>query len=294
MSMFLKFKTNRFDALWMFRLVAITFFSAGMTNAQFSPNDLKTLITRQKDGADPHEIVLAMSGVERTLREGSEAAKLAGILQVIDLAAVIYRTHDTTVPTDRSVGRLPDFDATQFGEKPIFLGADPRTHFTNPKAKEAYDLALAKHEQLSTRVAEEMHKLEEGDYSARVAFRIIESSENRKALSAAVEKHIASIQDAQWIKDRLTLIVLSKPQTKEKSPLQSDSATKESPTLPKLSSTPRPLSSVVPPAPEKQPAAKATSLKPSEESASSKPWSIVVELFMASGSLLWLLLKRRS
>lgn len=292
MSMFLNLKSSRFDALWMLQMFAISFICAGVASAQLAPDDVNTLITRHQDGADPHEIALAMSGVERALREGSEATKLPGTLQAIDLAAMIYRTHDTTVPTDRSVGRWPDFDATKFGEKPIFLGSDPTKYFTNPEAIEAYKQALTKHEQLLTRVAVEMHKLEEGDYCARVALRVIESSANRPVLSEAVKKHIASIQDAPWIRERLTQIVLPKPPSKEQPSTPNGLTEPASASQSRPSEIVPPLSSVERP-PLEAPEAKPTPTTASEEPASSTPWSIIVVLSVAATCLLWLLVKKR-
>lgn len=289
--MSLKLESNKFNASWMLRLVAISFIGAGMASAQLSPDELHTLITRHKDGADPHEIALAMSGIERALREGTEAAKLLGTLQAIDLAATIYRTHDTTVPTNRSVGRWPDFDATKFGGKPIFAGSDPKA-ITNPKVRAAYQEALAKHELLLTGVAEEMHKLEEGDYCARMAFRVIESSANRIALRDAVEKHIASTQDAKWIRERLTQILLPKPQSKEQPPTQNDSAAPASTFQPQPTATTPPLSSVQPPV-AKKPLDVKPAPTPRGQPVSSTPWSIIVVLIVAAIGLLCLLVKNR-
>ncbi len=233
-----------------------------------------------------------MSGVERSLREGSEAAKLPGTLQAIDLAATIYRTHDTTVPTDRSVGRWPDFDATKFGGKPIFAGTDPKA-ITDPKLKVAYEQALASHEKLLTRVAAEMHKLEEGDYCARVALRVIESSANRPVLSEAVKKHIASMQDAPWIRERLTQIVLPKPPSKEQPSTPNGSTEPASALQSRPNEIVPPLSSVERP-PLEAPEAKPTVPEPSKDPSSSTPWVIIAVLIAAALGLLWLLLKRRS
>jgi hypothetical protein len=276
----------------MLRLVAISFIGAEMASAQLSPDDLNTLITRHEDGADPHEIALAISGVERALREGAEAAKLPGTIQAIDLAATIYRTHDTTVPTDRSVGRWPDFDATKFGEKPIFLGSDPTKYFTNPEATEAYKQALATHEKLLTRVSTEMHKLEEGDYCARVAFRVIESSNNPAALREKVETHIASIKDAQWVRERLTQIVLPKPRPTEQTQPQNEPSGSQA-TLQSQPSVATPkLQTVIPRPPKKAPPTIPTSSTPNEEPDSSNPLSVIVVLIVAAIGLLWRLLKR--
>ena len=293
MSTVLKLKSSRFDASWMLQLFANLFICAGVASAQLSPDDVNTLITRQKDGADPHEIVLAMSGVERALREDSEATKLPGTLQAIDLAVMIYRTHDTTVPTDRSVGRWPDFDATKYGEKPIFLGSDPTKYFTNPEATEAYKQALTKREQLLTRVADEMHKLEEGDYCARVAFRVIESSENPAALREKIEAHIASIKDAQWIRDRLNQIVRPKPQSKENHQPQDETSGSHATSQPQSGTSTPPLPSVQP-SPSKATETKVVPSTPSEVPTSTTPWSIIVVLIIAAIGLLWLLVKKRN
>ena len=292
MSTSLKSNRIKCDTSWMLWLVVMSFISAGMASAQLSSNDLKALLMRQSDGANPHEIALAMSGVERSLREGSEAAKLPGTLQAIDLAATIYRTHDTTVPTDRSVGRWPDFDATKFGGKPIFAGTDPKA-ITDPKLKVAYEQALASHEKLLTRVAAEMHKLEEGDYCARVALRVIESSANRPVLSEAVKKHIASMQDAPWIRERLTQIVLPKPPSKEQPSTPNGSTEPASALQSRPNEIVPPLSSVERP-PLEAPEAKPTVPEPSKDPSSSTPWVIIAVLIAAALGLLWLLLKRRS
>lgn len=59
-------------------------------------------------------------------------------------------------------------------------------------------------------------------------------------------------------------------------------------------SAPRPPPAVQPSASKKAPEAKLSVSSPSEEPASSTPWSIIVVLIVAASGLLWLLLKRRS
>ncbi len=272
------------------RFIALLF-CASFANAQLSIDDITALNARQKDGADPHEIAVALSGVERLLREGSEDVKLSGALQAIALATLIYRTHDTRVPTDGSVGRLPDFDATKLGGKPIFLGADPNS-IADPKIRMAYKEALERHEQLSTRVEAELHKLEEGDYCARVAFRVIESSENPAALREKIEAHIASIKDAQWIRDRLTQVVLPKPQPKEQSQPQDEPSGSQATSQPQSGAATPPLQTVHSAAPKKALSTSPTPI-PSAEPTSSTPWSIIVVLIVAAIGLLWLLVKKR-
>lgn len=53
------------------------------------------------------------------------------------------------------------------------------------------------------------------------------------------------------------------------------------------------LTSVVPPAPKKEPSTPPAPSKPTEEQTSSTPWSIIVVLIGAAIGLLWLLLKGR-
>ena len=96
MSMYLNPEITKPDTSWLLLPVAISLLGAGAASAQLSSDDINTLLASQKNGADPHEIALAMSGVERTLRGGAEPSKLIGTIQAIDLAATIYRTRDTT------------------------------------------------------------------------------------------------------------------------------------------------------------------------------------------------------
>jgi hypothetical protein len=176
-------------------------------NAQLSTEDMNTLLARQKKEANPHELSVAMSGIENDLREGPEANKLPGILQALKLAAFIYRTRDVSVPIERMIGRWPDFDATKLGGKPIFAGTDPQS-ITDPRVRATYEQALADHEKFLGRVSVEMYKLQEGDYCAGAALRVVESSANPAVLKEAVAKQIASLPDAPWIRERLTRVVL--------------------------------------------------------------------------------------
>jgi hypothetical protein len=180
---------------------------AGRLEAQLSTEDMNTLLIRLKNGGDPHELSIAISGIESGLREGPESNKLPGVLQALDMAASIYRTRDVSVSTDGIVGRWPDFDATKFGGKPIFSGADPQS-IEDPKIRAAYEKALADHEKTLDKVSAELRKLEEGDYCATAALRILQSSKKPAALKETVAKHLSTSQDASWIKERLSKVML--------------------------------------------------------------------------------------
>jgi hypothetical protein len=186
---------------------------ASQTMAQLSAEDIKAVVEEQAKAVDPHVIALAIHGRESTFRDGPEASKLSGIGRALDGAVSIYRTRDLSMPTDRSPNRWPDF---RVNGKMLFGGTDP-AFITDPKVRAEYEKVLADNEKLLTRYVTEKHKLEEGDYCARSALRIFQSSANQATLKEAVAKHLASLPEAPWIKERLAAILFPKPQPQEPS-----------------------------------------------------------------------------
>lgn len=139
-------------------LVWVMTLGTGRLEAQLSTEDMSTLFRGLKNGGDPHELSVAMSGIESGLREGPEANKLPGVLLALDMAASIYRTRDVSVSVDRIVGRWPDFDATKSGGKTIFAGVDPLS-IEDPKIRAAYEKTLVDHEKTLNKVAAELRKV---------------------------------------------------------------------------------------------------------------------------------------
>lgn len=260
-------------------------------SAQFSSDVTRQLNQALADG-DFHAVSLAVSGWESRAKSATDDQKLPFIKDAINFAAAILANCDPSLHSSFDIGPEPPFDWKTYGIKPLFNGEPPEA-IENPVAREAYKIALADHRKLMVRVSTERHKLEEGDYCARTAFRVVESSANRTALSEAVEKHIASTQGAQWIRDRLTKVVLPKPQSKEQSTSQSDSTPPTATSQPQPGAPTLPLSSVQTHTPTKTPEAKPTVPTPSEAPASTTPWSIIVVLIVAATGLLWFLVKKR-
>lgn len=262
-------------------------------SAQFSSDVTRQLNQALADG-DFHAVSLAVSGWESRAKAAADDQKLPFIKDAINFAAAILANCDPSLHSSFDIGPEPPFDWKTYGIKPLFNGEPPES-IENQAAREAYKIALADHRKLLVRVSTERHKIEEGDYCARTAFRVVESSANRTALSEAVEKHIASIQGAQWIRERLTKVVLPKNPSKEQPASQSDSPPPTTTSQLQPGAPTLPLLSVQTHTPTKTAEAKPTTSTPSEEPASSTPWSIiVVVMIIAATGLLWLLLKRRS
>lgn len=182
--------------------------------AQLSTEDIKAVVEEQAKAVDPHVIAVAIHGRERIFRDGPEASKLAGIVRALDGAVSIYRTRDLSVSTDHSPNRWPDF---RVNGKMLFGGTDP-AFIADPKIRAEYEKVLADNEKLLTRYVTEKHKLQEGDYCARSALHIFQSSANQATLKEALAKHIASLPEAPWIKERLTGIMFAESQPKQPSP----------------------------------------------------------------------------
>lgn len=174
--------------------------------AQLSLENAKSLTSQFKRDGDPHAISLAMHIVEMDIRRSDEKTKLAGIQQALDFASAIYETRDLNVSLDKIIGRLPDFDATKYGSKPLFAGTDPRS-IKDPILREAYEKALADHEVLLGKVVAEKYKMQEGDYCAEVAARTLLTSDDQAVLSSQVKEYITSMPAAPWIKKHLFDIV---------------------------------------------------------------------------------------
>jgi hypothetical protein len=257
--------------------------------AQFSSDVNQQLNQAIADG-DFHAVSLAVSGWENPARSAPDNQKLPFIKDAIQFAAAILAKCDPSLHSSFDIGPEPPFDWQKYGIKPLFNGVSPES-IEDPVAREAYKIALSDHRKLMVRVSTERQKLEEGDYCARAAFRVVESATNRKTLIEEVEKHIASIQDAQWIRERLTKIVLPRLPPIEQPMPHSDSTAPAASSLPRV--TTLPLPSVQPPTPTKSPEAKPSTSPPSEEPASSTPWSIIAVLIVAAIGLLWLLVKKR-
>lgn len=283
MSLFHNFKTQEIRlcnplSIWIRNMIGFGIFLVTCQGAaQFSSDVTKQLNQAIADG-DFHAVSLAMSGRESSARSAPDSQKLPFIKDAIHFAAVILAKCDPSLHSSFDIGPEPPFDWQKYGVKPLFNGVSPET-IEDPVAREAYKNALSDHRKLMVRVSAERQKLEEGDYCARAAFRVVESSTNRKTLTEAVAKHIESLQDAQWIKDRLTQIVLPKLQTNEQTPPQNDTTTPAPAAQPPSGAIRPPLSLLQSSAPKQ---------------ATSTPWSIIIILMAAATGLLWLLLKRRS
>jgi hypothetical protein len=98
----------------------------------------------------------------------------------------------------------------------LFGGTDP-AFITDPKIRAEYEKVLADNEKLLTRFVTEKRKLDEGDYCARSALRIFQSFANQATLKEAVAKHIASLPEAPWIKERMTKTMFPESQPQEPS-----------------------------------------------------------------------------
>jgi hypothetical protein len=260
--------------------------------AQFSPEINRQLNQAIADG-DFHVVSLAVGELESRARSVRDDRKLPFVRDVVSFAAAIFGKCDPSLHSVR-IGPEPPFDWRKYGIRPLFNGVSAEA-IEDPVAREAYKSALSDHRKLMVRVAAERQKLEEGDYCASAAFRIVESSANQATLRQEVGKHIATIGDAQWIKDRIEKIVLPKPQSIGKP------ATKANPSAPtQQQQQPRsdevvPLpTSAQPPTTSKAPSTASEPTIPREQPTSSTPWSIIVILILAALGLLWLVLKRRS
>jgi len=266
-------------------------FITWQSSAQFSP-DIAQQLNNAIVAGDFHMVSLAISGCESRARSAPDNQKMPFLKDALHFAAAILAKCDPSLHSAFGIGPEPPFDWQKYGIRPLFNGVSPDA-IEDSVAREAYKSALADHRKLMVRLSAERQKLEEADYCARAAFRVVESVEDRKALNQAIGKHIASIQEAQWIRDRLIQIVLPQPPSKELSPPQNESNAKAS-TLQHQPSAPKsPLLSAPQPVARNVPDAKPVS-SPIETPASSTPWSFIVVLIVAACGLLWLLLKRRS
>ena len=247
--------------------------------------EIEQAITDLQGGSDLARADLVRNLIELGNRQADEVAKIKSLDSFIRLGAAVLRTRDRRIDTNAKVGIWPAFDALAHGAKfPIFAGTDP-TSITDANLRKAYEGALARHKETLASFSMERQKDETASEALAACKRLLMEMNTPKA-DEQVKQSLAKLADDPWLAARVTTALYppaeSKSEEAQPTPNGSDA------------SSLNPPSSVQPPAPKKMTETKPILPTPSEEPASSTPWSIIVVLIAAVCGLLWLLLKRSS
>jgi hypothetical protein len=252
-------------------------------------SEIEQAITNLQSGGDLARADLVRNLIELGNRRADEPSKIQSIDSLIRLGAAVLSTRNRSVDTDAKIGIWPAFDAVAHGAKfPIFAGTDPAS-ITDASLRKTYESALTQHKETLAVFSQEKQKDAMASESFAACKRLLDEIKSPRAVEQ-VKQSLAKLANDPWLADRITASIF--PPESKAEPTSSDQPKPATAGNDAASLNPPP--SVQSPAPKKEPEAKPIATTPSEESASSTPWSIVVVLIVAATGLLWLLLKRRS
>ncbi|MBI5686536.1 MAG: hypothetical protein HZC54_15815 [Verrucomicrobia bacterium] len=182
--------------------LALSFALTLPAGAQLSSERYDELLKLHQKGErkNLHALSISVMGMESYAERGGDASKQLAITQAINLAATVLATRDVTVSTKTRMSRLPDYDGTEFGGKPLFSGVDPES-IEDPRVKSRYIKALEDHEKLLARVNTEREKESAADYALEFVQRMVDAAKDKEKAAKTASDAIQSLAKATWIKD---------------------------------------------------------------------------------------------
>ncbi len=136
------------------------FFDCHAADSTVLPSDTHEAIEQVRKGGNLSRARLTRAVIELQCKNASYEVKLEGLEALIQIGAAVLETRNFAIDISSNIGRLPEFDALALGAKYQFYPGMDYEAIEEPKIREAYKDALAKHQFRLALVSPELDKNE--------------------------------------------------------------------------------------------------------------------------------------